>query len=1182
MPDEQNQALYDTLLQIRANPRFQKVAPLLDPGVHEMFNNVLGDQNVPLNKASNPMTKAFSFGRTQDFAPTESNVLGDLTRPGAAIRNSFMHDLTASFTPGAKVGGDGSDNALIQGFTSPRQVPSISSAIPVKPGASEAQLWANAGLGATADMAMEPLNAVPIPGLKALGGGLEALAAKGTPVVSPMMKWFAKETPTMNPGLAAKVATKPGALTGADNVIPEMVTPPTNPLVPPEPVAPPVEAQPQFDFTKGPEVPPTIPEVSTEGAAAPIEQPALNPLQDMPLASQAPVVGLPRDLKGAKPRYNYGSKSFEPQFESDVDKALYITAQKTPSARDADYRSFLKGNGFTDAEINQYGQEIRNSIKKMASTADSGQLNIPASGFKTPKPVENIIQKSASKVEPVVPPVTKQNAFNPLIPDEYDANYVGVKPPQEMIGNLNLVQYPAEQKAQLKTLFAGQEDKLKTKPMTDAQITEKAKELTSLPVTEAIDRSGAGQTAAEIRKRVMTDIAKMKAISEDPALSSQDAMQRILQIGTQKTKNIKTEIGRALGGMRTPLEAQQDQLTAMRKIVDRLRTDPNLKGADSQALIKQLKTQFPEVEKASTPAELFKFMFRNFITSSPRTLLVNATSGYGNVAARPAMRALEVTAAKIRSLMSGNPTSATYKEVGAMLKGMDAALRQGEQLPEALKAKTFSDKYNASPVATLAASAKTKTGQTALDVVNKTVSYPETVMRKTDEHVKNVLGVMEKYAAQARGEDVLGDQHVIDRITSAQARGTFQDEMSSIGRWVAQGRNFFKNQPPTAFNQSMDILTYALQPFIQTVDRIIAKGWNTSVLGAPTTAIKAMAGKYTGALAKGAENKVAGENLDRDIASAMIGIPLFVWAGSQLAAGNITGSAPQDTAGREAFGNSGKTEYSIKVKGRWIPLRDVPEPLSTAIQLNIALIQGMTAAKDKSKDLTEGTFAVVQKVGNMLGTKQYLGGMNSLISSMSSKGADTVNELPLTKKILPSVLVPSAVKDVGVVKDTLAGRPRVMADTAMEAVKRRAGITSGMTPELNTFGEPVTHTMMGQVKDDAAHALAEKFPPQPVERTREGVKLTPQDYHDLKQNVGMQRKAVYMTLANSKAFMDAPKGAQQIIVEDMVAKADQIGSTPQKIKEIVKDPLYYNRRLRVLLEIDKPGGERHFPYLKKS
>lgn len=750
------------------------------------------------------------------------------------------------------------------------------------------------------------------------------------------------------------------------------------------------------------------------------------------------------------------------------------------------------------------------------------------------------------------------------------------------IGNLNLRQYPDEQKAQLQDLFKGHEDKLKTKPMTDQQITDKAKELTTLPVTENIIRSGEGQTAAEVRRRVMTDIAKLKAISEDPNLSAQEQVQQMLRLGTQQTKKVKTEIGRALGGMKTPLEAQEQQLAAIRKIVDRLRSDPNLKSAESQAVIAKLRSQFPDMEKNVTPAEIFKFMFRNFITSSPRTLAANATSGYGNIAARPLMRALEVTSAKIRSLISQNPTSATYKEIGAMYQGMFDALSKGQKLPESLRTKTFSDKYNVSPLATKAALAKTKLGKGSLEAANAAISLPENVMRKTDDHVKNALGMMEKYAAQARGEDVFADQHVIDRITSAQARGSFQDEMSAIGRWVAQSRNFFSKQEPTAFNQSMDVFTYAIQPFIQTVDRIIAKGWNTSILGTPTLAVKGATGQYRGAFAKGImKDEVKGEKFDRDIAAAMIGVPLFVWAGSQLASGNITGAAPQDSAGREAFGNSGKTEYSIKVKGRWIPMRDLPEPMSTALQINIALIQGMSDAKDKGKDLMEGAFHVAQKLGYMLGTKQYLSGMNSLLGYVGSKSYDTVNEVPLTKKIVPS-LIPSAVKDVGVIKDTLQGKPRVMADTAIEATKRRVGMTDGMVPELNTFGEEVTHPMMGQDRGDAAHTLAEKFPPQPVDRTREGVKLSQQEYYDLKKAVGEQRKRVFTSLAKNEFFMSAPKGVQKTIVAEMISQADEIGSTPQKIKELQKDPLYYDRSLRTLLEIDKPGGERHFPFLKKA
>lgn len=77
-------------------------------------------------------------------------------------------------------------------------------------------------------------------------------------------------------------------------------------------------------------------------------------------------VKLPRDLSKSNPRYGFGSKQFTLSFDNDIDKALYIAAQKTPSKRDADFRKFLKDNGFTDSEINTKGREIRDNIKRMA------------------------------------------------------------------------------------------------------------------------------------------------------------------------------------------------------------------------------------------------------------------------------------------------------------------------------------------------------------------------------------------------------------------------------------------------------------------------------------------------------------------------------------------------------------------------------------------------------------------------------------------------------------------------------------------------------------------------------------------------------------------------------------------------------------------------------------------------
>lgn len=69
---------------------------------------------------------------------------------------------------------------------------------------------------------------------------------------------------------------------------------------------------------------------------------------------------LPKDLSGAKPRY----KENKIEFESDIDKALYITAQTKPSKRDADYRQFLRDAGYTDAEINARGREVREKLKQ--------------------------------------------------------------------------------------------------------------------------------------------------------------------------------------------------------------------------------------------------------------------------------------------------------------------------------------------------------------------------------------------------------------------------------------------------------------------------------------------------------------------------------------------------------------------------------------------------------------------------------------------------------------------------------------------------------------------------------------------------------------------------------------------------------------------------------------------------
>lgn len=86
---------------------------------------------------------------------------------------------------------------------------------------------------------------------------------------------------------------------------------------------------------------------------------------------------LPQHLRFAKPRYNMGKKAFIPAFESDIDLALYITAQTNKSSRDAEYRAFLTNLGMTDIQINVEGRRVREYIKENAYREKGGTQQEP-------------------------------------------------------------------------------------------------------------------------------------------------------------------------------------------------------------------------------------------------------------------------------------------------------------------------------------------------------------------------------------------------------------------------------------------------------------------------------------------------------------------------------------------------------------------------------------------------------------------------------------------------------------------------------------------------------------------------------------------------------------------------------------------------------------------------------------
>ncbi|HYW88543.1 MAG TPA: glucosaminidase domain-containing protein, partial [Chloroflexota bacterium] len=132
----------------------------------------------------------------------------------------------------------------------------------------------------------------------------------------------------------------------------------------------PVETPAAAETRPGPQPAPPGP-VSPEGVAPGFTAPE----------TTSPTATLPGSLARSDPRYSYGAKQFQLQFNNDVEKALYIVAQKNPSKADAQFMEFLRDQfpGESDATIRQMGADVRTRIKSVARTADpaDGRLQVP-------------------------------------------------------------------------------------------------------------------------------------------------------------------------------------------------------------------------------------------------------------------------------------------------------------------------------------------------------------------------------------------------------------------------------------------------------------------------------------------------------------------------------------------------------------------------------------------------------------------------------------------------------------------------------------------------------------------------------------------------------------------------------------------------------------------------------------
>jgi len=110
---------------------------------------------------------------------------------------------------------------------------------------------------------------------------------------------------------------------------------------------------------------------------------------------------LPKELKGAKPRY----KGFNINFKNDVQKAVYIASNRTrPSKRQQEYMEFARKElGLSEKDVFRLGDVLRaklkNSYAKVEDKKSGGLLEIDVEGFPTKKKVKKAEKPEVKKGE---------------------------------------------------------------------------------------------------------------------------------------------------------------------------------------------------------------------------------------------------------------------------------------------------------------------------------------------------------------------------------------------------------------------------------------------------------------------------------------------------------------------------------------------------------------------------------------------------------------------------------------------------------------------------------------------------------------------------------------------------------------------------------------------------------------
>ena len=748
-----------------------------------------------------------------------------------------------------------------------------------------------------------------------------------------------------------------------------------------------------------------------------VPRPQSEPLYRIPDDPTAvPIAKLPDDLGGAKPEYRMGRKRYVPQFENDIDKSLFIVAQKAQSKRDPAYMDWLRSQlpDLSDEQIRSAGVDVRAHIKATVKGAPEGDVVIPRSKFvqesaaakKTDTTLGDRIDELDESVDDYL------NTPGSMGDAEHRQKLDAILKEVGFAANIRLAKYSSDQASELARWAAEHPDEIEAATrgvVSDDQVLTNGKKLVqSVGGDEEalIKRWRAGQAwnAEEItairgalaeRTQAVMDQAKRV---NDPTTSGPAEVAKLFiamerHAAVQKVVHgITSEAGRALRSFRQ--EAREHiffnkDIKAIQRLITRAGgTEETLiayakeiarAAVMPEGLEKTLKIQ-GILERAYKPTGFEKVMelWINSILSGPKTHIINILSNTANAVASPFERLGAAFVDNIVAPLQGRQRERFYNEAirdaaawkGGIQDGIYAgfmALRQGSN-PSAASKYEFRRKAIKGRIGGIVRLPGTLLE--AADAMHSTINLAS---------AKNALAYRRAAKQGLDGADL--EKEVYELLHNPRHKGYYDLHKEALEH--AEYR-LFRNevgenlQKIMELRQKVPILRF-IMPFMRTPANLLTYGVARSPLAfAPIPLGMLSRSKINIGMWKTLAEK--NPEFSDQFARAFLGTMAASALAFGVAKGRITGATPQTEGARDRFYREGKLPYSIRIGNHWIQYSRL-EPFNQVLA-QIAAVFPEEGWEDDDETVASNASRVVFSIGENMISQTYMSGLSDLIAAL--------------------------------------------------------------------------------------------------------------------------------------------------------------------------------------------------------